>query len=149
MTFVASVATRWRQRFPLLEPAGVLLFIVGTVTFIGLNNPNDQGNYPTCPFLQITGYYCPGCGSLRAIHALAHLDLATALKLNILTVLVMLPMAVFLYGRWAIERALGRPIRKNLAHPVWLWILFWGILAFWLVRNLPFGALLAPYGIAP
>ncbi|GAA4912734.1 uncharacterized protein DUF2752 [Stackebrandtia albiflava] len=148
-TAIDAAATRWRQRFPLLEPAGVLAVATATVVFVGLNDPNAPGNYPTCPFLAMTGYYCPGCGSLRAIHALAHLDLGTALRLNLLTVLVMLPLAAFYYFRWAGERLLGRPLRRNLAHPAWIWAFLVLILGFWLTRNLPFAAILAPYGIAP
>ena len=41
-------------------------------------DPNQPGHYPTDPFLAITGLYCPGCGTLRALHALARGDLLTA-----------------------------------------------------------------------
>ena len=34
-------------------------------------DPNVAGHYPTCPILAVTGWYCPGCGTLRAVHALA------------------------------------------------------------------------------
>ena len=40
----------------------------------------SPGHYPTCPFLAITGWYCPGCGSLRAVHDLLHGDLAGAVR---------------------------------------------------------------------
>src|SRR5690606_29528852 len=33
-------------------------------------SPEEPGHYPTCPFLALTGAWCPGCGSLRALHAL-------------------------------------------------------------------------------
>jgi len=149
MSTFAALAARWRQRFPLLEPAGVLAIPVALVTFLLLNDPNVPGGMPTCPFLTLTGYYCPGCGSMRAIYALAHLDIGTALRLNVMTVLIMIPMSAFIYARWTTERVLGRSIRKTMAHPYWIWALFWGILAFWLLRNLPFAAILAPYGIPP
>ena len=35
-------------------------------------DPNQPGHYPTCPFLATTGFYCPGCGALRAVHDLLH-----------------------------------------------------------------------------
>lgn len=136
----------WRRLAPVV---GVLLATSVTVGYLAVVDPNESGNYPTCPFLALTGYYCPGCGSLRAIHALAHLDLVTALQLNILTVCVMLPIAVFHYARWSLERGLGRSIRKNMAHPGWIWALFWGLLAFWLLRNVPLFSILAPYGVSP
>ncbi|HZE38015.1 MAG TPA: DUF2752 domain-containing protein [Stackebrandtia sp.] len=149
MTAITVATTRLRQRFPLLEPAGVLLLIVGIATYVGIKDPNEHGHYPTCPFLMFTGYYCPGCGSLRAIHALVHLDIVTALRLNILTVCVMIPIALFYYFRWATERVLGRSIRKRMVKPWVIWTLFYGLLAFWLLRNLEPFAFLAPYGLSP
>lgn len=141
--------TRLRQRFPLLEPAGVLVLGVGLFTYVGLKDPNESGHYPTCPFLAISGFYCPGCGSARAIHALVHLDIGTALSLNVFTVLVMIPIAVFYYVRWTSERFLGRSVRKRMAHPAFIWVLFFGLMAFWFLRNLEPLAFLAPYGIPP
>ncbi len=141
--------SRWRQRYPLLEPAGLFVATIGLVAYVGVKDPNEAGHYPTCPFLALTGYYCPGCGSLRTIHALAHLDFSTPLTLNVLTLFVMIPIAVFYYVRWTTERFLGRPIRKSMAHPLWIWSLLVLILVFWLLRNLEPFAFLAPYGIAP
>ena len=37
---------------------------------------------PPCLFTAIFGVRCPGCGSLRALHALAHGDLKAALAFN-------------------------------------------------------------------
>jgi hypothetical protein len=41
--------------------------------------------FPSCPFHSLTGWLCPLCGSLRAIHALLTGALAAALALNPLT----------------------------------------------------------------
>lgn len=49
------------------------------------------GGLWTCPIHAITGLYCPGCGMTRAVIALAELDPATALRQNVL-VLVVLPL---------------------------------------------------------
>ena len=35
-------------------------------------DPSLNGFFPRCPFLSITGWRCPGCGSQRAIHAILH-----------------------------------------------------------------------------
>jgi hypothetical protein len=37
---------------------------------------------PPCLFAVLFGAHCPGCGSLRALHALAHGDLKAALEFN-------------------------------------------------------------------
>lgn len=35
---------------------------------------------PPCTFHKITGFYCPGCGGTRAVHALLHGRILTSLK---------------------------------------------------------------------
>jgi hypothetical protein len=51
---------------------------------------------PPCLFTAIFGVRCPGCGSLRALHALAHGDLAEALAFNA-PLVVALPVAALLF----------------------------------------------------
>lgn len=43
------------------------------------------GVTPSCPTLSILGFPCPGCGSLRAIHALLHGHISAAWDLNAVT----------------------------------------------------------------
>ena len=38
---------------------------------------------PQCPFKQITGLSCPGCGIQRAIHALMHGEIKDAIHYNL------------------------------------------------------------------
>ena len=42
--------------------------------------------FPSCPFHALTGWLCPFCGSLRAIHALLTGSPLTALAFNPVTV---------------------------------------------------------------
>jgi hypothetical protein len=91
----------------------------------------------------LTGLYCPGCGTMRTIHALAHLDPVAALGLNPLAV-AMVPFLLFWWGRWLVNAWRGRPRRTTLAHPAYLWAFLALVLVYWVVRNLPFGAFLAP-----
>ncbi|TDD64698.1 DUF2752 domain-containing protein [Actinomadura darangshiensis] len=126
----------------MLRPGGVLLVTVAAVAFVAAVDPNEQGHYPTCPFLALTGFQCPGCGSMRTVHALAHGHVQEAFGLNVLTV-VMLPLLAVFWLRWARARALDRPTRTKAAHPALIWGLFGAIVVFWLVRNLPFGSFLA------
>ncbi|XRQ14438.1 DUF2752 domain-containing protein [Actinomadura welshii] len=132
----AAVALR------LLRPGGVLLLTIAVVSYIAAVDPNEDGHYPTCPFLSLTGLQCPGCGSMRTIHALAHGDVQTALGLNVLTIAAV-PALAFFWFRWAKARAHDRPVKKKAAHPAFIWVLFGVVLLFWLVRNLPFGSFLA------
>ncbi len=50
------------------------------------------GVLPQCHFRGLTGYYCPGCGTTRALYALSNFDFREALGYNIMT----LPFLFFL-----------------------------------------------------
>jgi Protein of unknown function (DUF2752) len=43
--------------------------------------------FPSCPLRELTGWLCPFCGSLRALHALLQGDLSAAWRMNPLTTL--------------------------------------------------------------
>ncbi|MFC4561383.1 DUF2752 domain-containing protein [Nocardiopsis mangrovi] len=139
-----SRAARLRAR---LHPATTPLFLgavaVAGAVMVHFVDPHEPGHYPTCPWLLMTDTYCAGCGTMRAINALTDLDLAGALRMNVLTV-ALLPFMLYSYVRWVYFSF--RPPTRHIraAHPFWLWLLLGVILAFWLVRNLPFGAILAP-----
>ncbi|GAA0413092.1 membrane protein [Acrocarpospora corrugata] len=126
-----------------LLPAGVAAVTVAAAGYVAAVDPNAAGQYPACPFLAVSGFYCPGCGALRAVHAVAHGDPLTALDLNPLFTLTA-PVLVYLWFRWARASWTGRPMRTALAGPVVVWGFLAVALLFWLVRNLPFGRILAP-----
>lgn len=127
----------------LLVPFGAALTAGAAVAFVGVVDPNVPGHYPTCPFLMLTGLYCPGCGGLRAVYALAHGDPVTALGLNPLIV-AMVPLVVFLWGRWTLRSWRGGVPAGKAVRPVYAWIFLALMTAFWIVRNIPGGELLAP-----
>jgi hypothetical protein len=41
--------------------------------------------FPSCPLFALTGWLCPLCGSLRALHALLHGNVEAAVQFNALT----------------------------------------------------------------
>jgi hypothetical protein len=136
----APVATRGfgALRAPALAVAGGL----AVTTLLAVVDPNQPGHYPTCPFLAVTGLYCPGCGSLRALHDLAHGDLAGALARNPLTVLALVGLAIG-WVLWARRLWRGQP-RRWAAPPALLYALLTLVLAFWALRNVPGWTWLSP-----
>jgi len=56
---------------------------VGVLLVYGLLDP-QYFTFPKCPFLTLTGWMCPGCGSQRAIHQVLHGRITTAFQLNAL-----------------------------------------------------------------
>ena len=94
---------------------------------------------PQCPFYALTGWYCPGCGTLRGLHFLLHGQLATAFRFNPLAILL-LPYIGIACGRQALallgpSRSTGPAVSRTIER-----LLVATILAFVVVRNLPFGA---------
>lgn len=141
-----AVRVRGRCTRPLMlraaAPAAVLLGAAAGLAYLGAVDPNQAGHYPTCPFLLVTGLSCPGCGSLRALHALAHLDLAGALARNPFTVLATVLLADS-WLRWLRRRVRGT--ERTVAAPAWaIWALLVAICLFWVLRNLPGTAWLGP-----
>ena len=110
--------------------AGAAVF-AALFTLTATVSPEQPGHYPACPFRAITGYACPGCGSLRALHDLAHGHFTTALTHNAVLVM-MLPFAA---AAW-LRAVTGRT--GAVASPRWLCYAAMAILAMWtVIRNLP------------
>jgi len=125
-----------------LLPLGVAAAALVATGYVATVDPNVAGHYPTCPFLAVTGWYCPGCGALRAVHALAHGDLMTALARNPFAV-VAVGYAVVSWVLWLDRTARGRS-RRWLAPPWVLYGVLAAILIFWVLRNLPGWTWLSP-----
>jgi Protein of unknown function (DUF2752) len=131
-------------RHPVAGPALAAAAAAAVAGYVAVVSPDVPGHYPTCPFLALTGYYCPGCGSLRAIHALAHGQIAQAFGYNLFA-MTMLPVLGYLWVAWLIRSARGRQ-RSRAVHPAWLAGLAVAVAFFWVFRNVPAGHFLAPTG---
>ena len=118
-----------------LWPALGLLAAFGT-GLLYFVDPRVPGNYPPCLFLYFTGCYCPGCGTLRALHRLLHGDLLGALGYNPLAILTLPLLAIA--GILGLGQTLGRPLLRDFTIPPRLaWVLVVAILSFWALRNIP------------
>lgn len=99
-------------------------------------DPNERGNYPVCPFLAVTGHWCPGCGSLRGMRALLTGDLGAALGFNALMVLS-LPYLLYRWVTWSAPRVVQRTAAGRLLPARAMYGLPIVVAAFWGVRNIP------------
>lgn len=110
---------------------------------VGASNPYEPGHFPTCPVLALTGYFCTGCGTLRAVHSLLHVDLAGAWDMNPL-LLLLAPFALATWVAWTVRAWTGRP--RSWAAPPWaIWVVLVLLVGFTVGRNVP---ALAPW-LAP
>lgn len=145
MTAVASpdllaASRRARVTGPVLVAGAVL----GASVVLHLRDPHQGGSYLFCPWLVLTGTYCPGCGGLRAVNDLTRGDLAAAASSNLLLV-GSLPLAAWMWSRWLVDRWRGVRRVVDQRRGVLAATAF-GVVAlgFWVVRNLPGLEWLAP-----
>ncbi len=129
--------TRARSSVSLLSWRTALLFLLplGCIVLYA-RDPADGGIYPPCPFRAITGLDCPGCGTGRALHQVLHGRIDDAFVLNPLTIAMLPVLAVALVSFAWTQLGWRQPLR--LRTPSWAgWALVALVLAFWVVRNLP------------
>ncbi len=130
--------------FPLGVFAGIVLGlgILGAGAVVFLFDPSSSGFYPICPFHQMTGLNCPGCGGTRAVYALLHGHIQAALRDNALFILLLPTIA--LRGAWlAGKKSFGRPVGQFFPAK-FMWLLLAITVVFTVLRNLPAFALLSP-----
>ena len=99
------------------------VLLAGVLLPLYFLDPAGSAVFPPCPLHRVTGFYCPGCGSTRAIHSLLRGDLAGALSKNPLMV-VAIPFVVLLYARPAWGRGRAVP-----------WIALAILLGYGILRN--------------
>jgi len=109
---------------------------VAAVPVLYRYNPLQVHFYPRCPLYVLTGIYCPGCGALRAGHALLHGHFLTALDYNALLVLAA-PFLAWALAAQAIEAVTGRRIPTYRLSGRESKAIMWLFIAFMVFRNLP------------
>lgn len=123
----------WRGR---LISAAIVLGALAGGLYVAAHDPAVPGSTPPCPFRALTGAYCPGCGTLRAVHHLLHGDLPGALRKNVLAV------AAVPLGLWFLLGHILRVVRGRSGAPVHLpawacWCALAVVVLYWFLRNIP------------
>lgn len=114
------------------KPSLQVIFGLGALcvcVYLYLVNPSESRILPPCLFFWATGFYCSGCGSLRATHSILHGRIGTAIGYNaffVFSIPLLVALVVFDY--------LQRPFRIDKR--VIIVYLAIGV-AFWILRNLP------------
>lgn len=114
----------------------ILAAIALSVLFLYHIDPGQSSLLPPCLFHELTGLYCPGCGSLRALHELVHGNLAAAIRLNPLAIAA-LPFLAYAWISYGVRTWIKKPAARRQAKAFWIWLLLAAIIAFWFARNIP------------
>lgn len=115
--------------------------IIGVLAFFGMLalyvfwSPSETNLFPKCPVYAVTGTYCPGCGSQRAVHQILNGNIIEGVRHNYLIALLGLVLSY-----QALMFIMNNVLQKgivNLLHnsKVTLGILVFVIL-FWILRNI-------------
>ena len=118
-----------------------LLALAGVLMLYREVDPTSTHLFPKCLFLDVTGLYCPGCGSQRAVHALLNGQFVAAIGFNAMLVIAA-PVACI---GWLLPQIKRFTNQQRQYHPVVLHraipVL---VIGFWIARNItlfPFSVL--------
>jgi hypothetical protein len=113
-----------------------LVFMVLAIIY-RVFNPDLTAIFPQCPFRLLTGLECPGCGSQRAVHYLLNFRLIPAFGENALLV-ISIPYLItgFIIDNLRYKKPNILKFRNLLYGRNAIWIVFFTIIAFWILRNL-------------
>ena len=109
---------------------------VGALALLFAFDPATTPFFPSCPFRLLTGWSCPGCGTLRAVHALLHGHFGVALHDNPFVLAVGFVFA----GATTVDRVRGHRATSavsRLTSPSALLVLAIAATVFAVARNLP------------
>lgn len=128
-----------RVQVPDLRRHGLLVAMLAAfagLVLLELFDPATSRIFPPCPVHYLTGWYCPGCGSLRAIHQLLHGNLRAAWAMNPLTVVLLPFLSYGLISSILLEWR-GRGLPQPFLRAAWIRALCVAIVLFGIARNLP------------
>ncbi|MDX1462453.1 MAG: DUF2752 domain-containing protein [Marinirhabdus sp.] len=122
----------------ILKVVGVGILVIALAMVYFSFNPLEHTFFLQCPFHSLTGYYCPGCGSQRAIHQLLHGDLYLAFSYNPFMVLS-LPLIAYGIGTKLYNYIFQAQHRVQLFYKNWFIYGYFAIaVLYWILRNLSF-----------
>lgn len=123
----------WLHR---IQCAAFGLGISAFTFYLYTHDPVTTPLMPICAFHYLTGWYCPGCGGLRAVYHLMHGDWQTALRYNPF-IFMLLPFIGWWYSRMVLELFFGWRIKKIFLKPVFIYGFVGLFCLFWMIRNFP------------
>jgi Protein of unknown function (DUF2752) len=127
----------------MVAPTATISGLALATLALHVRDPHEDGSWGMCPSAAL-GFWCPGCGGLRAVNDLTNGDVGGALSSNVVLV-VLMPVAVVGLAIWAIDRWRGtsRQVPWSDLKPAVTTLLV-VLTVFTVARNLAFGAWLAP-----
>ncbi len=114
----------------------LLLLTGGAAVVFFILDPEESPLFPKCPFYTLTGWYCPGCGSQRAIHSFLHGRFGEVVAYNFLIFPAALLILYHYTHRW-LNRFRGWKLPDILYMKNTPWVILAVVIVFWVARNIP------------
>ncbi len=115
---------------------GVPLVLIGGGTALFFLNPSEHSFFPKCSLYVATGFFCPGCGSTRALFHLTHGNVLEALRLNP-GLMALITLGLTDYVRFVVSVIRGNPFQTLFGKLKLLGALMGVMLVYGVIRNLP------------
>ena len=115
---------------------GAMFLFGAAIILLRVFDPATSGVFPPCPLRYLTGLYCPGCGSLRAMHALLHGELGRAWAMNPLMI-VTLPFVTYGLVSEALLELRGSRLPEVMLPASWIRAFCVVVVLYAVARNLP------------
>lgn len=112
-----------------------IVFVSSLALLYGFN-PNTTVWMPRCPFHEITGLECPGCGTLRAIHEVLHGNLSALWLYNPYLIIIVPYIGIVFYASCIKRRSLFGELGIYLTSKYAVALIACCTLLWWIVRNL-------------
>jgi hypothetical protein len=125
-----------RRGVELCKFLAVLALPCAVALFLRLAPDWAERFYPRCLFNAVTGFYCPGCGTLRACRALGRFDIKAAFFYNPFLFLAIAPLAAYMSVIYILRVITGRWVPSILSSYKAALPAAIIIIGVWVVRNL-------------
>jgi hypothetical protein len=113
---------------------GAMFLFGAAIILLRVFDPATSGVFPPCPLRYLTGLYCPGCGSLRAMHALLHGELGRAMNP---LMIVTLPFITYGLVSEALRELRGNGLPEVMLPASWIRAFCVVVVLYAVARNLP------------
>ncbi len=113
-----------------------MMVFLGILSLYFFLDPTVYNFFPKCPFLRLTGFQCPGCGSQRAVHQILRGNLLTGIRHNYLFLVLFLVLGyqllIFFLNKYSSKKHTNLLHKSALIKAIAIIIIL-----FWVFRNIP------------
>ncbi len=123
------------RKTKLIITLSIVIMLLGVLSLYFFWSPSEYDFFPKCPFYFLSGIYCAGCGSQRAIHQIINGQVINGIRHNYLLLLV---FGVLTYKAtlFVLNQVYNKTYFDILHKPITTKIILALVLLFWVLRNI-------------